>query len=37
MLEFVEASERFKVGKVKDGDEKVGKADLPVRVKDVQE
>ena len=37
MLEFVEARERFEAGKVKDGDEKVGKVDLPVRVKDVKQ
>ena len=31
LLEFVEARERFEAGKVKDGDEKIGKVDLPVR------
>lgn len=32
ILEFVEARERFEAGKVKDGDEKIGRVDLPVRL-----
>ena len=34
MLEYVEARERFEAGRMREGDEKVGRVDIPVRVKD---
>ena len=34
MLEYVEARERFEAGRVKEGDEKVGKVDLVIRGKE---